>query len=203
VPPVIARVLIAAVLVLAAGCGGDDEGGSAPATRPVVGALKEGGHTLVIRHAKADANINQQEKLRSCAFQRNLTEAGREQSRAIGEGVRRLAIPIGEVRASPLCRGRDTARLAFGRATLDRDLISPGVIGTEADDRRRSRALRRLAERPPSKTENTVLVTHTGNIGSALREETVQEGETLVYASGAKLVGRVRAEEWERLAGGG
>jgi phosphohistidine phosphatase SixA len=196
---VVARVLIAALLVLA-GCGGDDEEPEA-AQRPIVAALQKGGLTLVLRHATADAEINRQELLRSCALQRNLTQAGREQAREIGKGIRALRIPIGDVRASPLCRGRDTARLAFGRVTLDRKLVSPGVIGTEADDERRADALRALADRPPTAGENTVLVTHTGNIGAAFGEETVQEGELLAYGRGGRLVGRVRAEEWGELAG--
>jgi phosphohistidine phosphatase SixA len=195
---VLARVLLAAVLLLA-GCGDGDAGTSSTSSDPRVAALQRGGLTLVIRHAPADAEINRQERLSSCALQRNLTVAGREQARAIGRGARALGIPIGEVRASPLCRARDTARLAFGRVTSDRDLVSPGVIGTEADDRRRARALRALAERPPD-GETTVLVTHTGNIGAAFGEETVQEGETLLYGPGARLVGRVEADEWTRLA---
>jgi phosphohistidine phosphatase SixA len=198
----IARVLIAALLLLA-GCGGDDEEqpSATPTPEPVVAALQKGGLTLVVRHSIADAEINRQELLRSCAFQRNLTEAGREQARAIGEGVRALEVPIGEVRTSPMCRTRDTAELAFGRATDDRDLISPGVIGTEADDMRRAEALRGFVEQPPPEGENTVLVTHTGNIGAALGEETVAEGEMLLYGAGGELVGRVKAEEWAELAG--
>jgi hypothetical protein len=47
-----------------------------------------------------------------------------------------------------------------------------------------------------------LLVTHTGNIGSAFGEETVQEGETLVFGPGAKLLGTVKAEEWAELSGG-
>jgi phosphohistidine phosphatase SixA len=191
---VIARVLALAALALVAGCGGDDED-------PLASELREGGHVLVIRHATADAEINRQELLRSCLLQRNLTEAGRAQSREIGEGVRALQIPIGDVRSSPMCRTRDTARLAFGRATLDRNLLSPGVIGTAADDERRARAMRAMVEDLPPAGENTVLVTHTGNIGSALGEETVAEGETLVYGEGAELVGRVPAEQWAELEG--
>lgn len=178
--------------LLAAGCGGADE----PA---VLTALKAGGHTLVVRHAIADAEINRQEKLSSCTLQRNLTEAGEEQAKAIGAGMRALEIPIGDVRASPMCRTRDTARLAFGRVTADRDLISPGVVGTEADDERRARALRERVQSPPPADENVVLVTHTGNIGAALGEETVQEGETLVLGEGGRIVGRVRAEQWAEL----
>jgi phosphohistidine phosphatase SixA len=191
---VVARALTLVALVLVAGCG--DE----PAD-PLVQELREGGHVLVIRHATADAEISRQERLRSCLLQRNLTEAGREQARAIGEGVRELEIPIGDVRSSPMCRTRDTARLAFGRVTLDQDLVSPGVIGTEADDRRRAEAMRTMVEDLPPAGENTVLVTHTGNIGSALGEETVAEGETLVYGEGAELVGRVPAERWAELKG--
>ena len=191
-----------ACALLVAGCGDDDEAQPADATPPVVRTLEKGGTTIVIRHAKADNEIARQEKLSSCALQRNLTVAGKEQARAIGEGIRALNIPIGDVRASPLCRARDTARLAFDRVTLDRDLISPGVIGTEADDMRRAAALKALAAKPPEDGKNTVLVTHTGNIGSAFGEETVAEGEALVYGEGGELVGRVTAEEWAELAGG-
>ncbi len=199
VPRVIVVVLTVALLLMA-GCGGEER--QPPAREePIVRALREGGLTLVVRHAPADAEINRQELLRSCAYQRNLTVAGREQARAIGRAIRALRVPIGEVRASPLCRARDTARLIFGRVELDRDLVSPGVIGTEADDVRRARRLRELARRPPAKGRNTALVTHTGNIGAALREQTVQEGEMLLYGPGARLVGRVRAEQWADLAG--
>lgn len=200
VTPVVVRLVLIA-LVLTVGCGGEQERRAA-SPGPVVAALQRGGHTLVVRHAIADARINEQELLRSCAYQRNLTEAGRDQARAIGRGIRALRIPVGDVRASPLCRSRDTARIAFGRTTADRDLVSPGVVGTEADDRRRARRLRTIVERGAATDANTVLVTHTGNIGAAFGEETVQEGEVLVYGRGARLVGRVRAEEWAGLAAG-
>jgi broad specificity phosphatase PhoE len=195
-----ARLLVLAALALVAGCG-DDEPAAPPQQEPIVRALREGGHVLVIRHAKTDAEINRQELLRSCRLQRNLTEDGRAQARQIGEAIRALRIPVGEVRSSPMCRTRDTARLAFGDVTLDRDLVSPGVIGTAADDERRAEALRAMVEDVPPAGENTVLVTHTGNIGAALGE-TVDEGEVLVYGKGAELVGRIPAEQWADLVRG-
>jgi broad specificity phosphatase PhoE len=198
---VIARVLLLAALAIVAGCGGDDERAAPPAQDPIVRTLREGGHVLVMRHAKTESTTDRQEFLRSCELQRNVSEEGRAQAREIGEAIRALRIPIGEVRSSPMCRTRDTARLAFGDVTLDRDLVSPGVIGTAAGDERRAQAMRALVEDPPPAGENTVLVTHTGNIGAALGEAAVAEGEILVYGEGGELVGRVPPERWAELVG--
>jgi broad specificity phosphatase PhoE len=196
----VAVLLTSLATLVVAGCGGDDGKPSASATEPIVRTLRAGGLTLLMRHALTDAAINQQELLRSCASQRNLTIAGREQARAVGRAIRRLRIPIGQVRASPLCRTRDTARLAFGRATTDRMLVSAGVVGTAADDARRGRALRALVRRPPPAGENTVLVTHSPNIRAASGYETVAEGEILVLGAGGRTIGRVKAEQWPALA---
>jgi phosphohistidine phosphatase SixA len=185
-------LLHACLAALLLGCGGDEP--AAPAPPPLVGELRQGGHVLVLRHALTDTRIEQQESLRSCALQRNLSTAGREQSRAIGAAIRELGIPIGDVRASPMCRTRDTAQLAFGRASLDRRLVTSGMIGTPADDERRARILRELVSRAPPGGANTVLVTHTSNIGDGLGEN-VGEGEMLAYRDG-RLVGRMKPDEW-------
>jgi broad specificity phosphatase PhoE len=149
-----------------------------------------------MRHATADSKTDRQEFLRSCALQRNLTEAGREQARTIGEALRSLDVPVGEVRASPMCRTRETAELAFGQAQVDRSLVSPGVIGTLAGDERRAERLRGLVREPVAPGTNTVLVTHTGNIGAL--GHSVGEGELLLYDRG-RLAGRVKPEEWPDL----
>jgi broad specificity phosphatase PhoE len=186
------KSLHALLAVLVLGCGGDGETG--PRQPPLVGELQRGGLVLVVRHSTTDTRIENQEFLRSCALQRNLSRAGREQARAIGASIRELEIPIGDVLASPMCRTRDTARLAFGAAALDRRLLSLGMEATERDDARRVRALRRLVSRAPPDGTNTVLVTHTGNIGRALGESAA-EGEFLAYREG-RLVGRMKADDW-------
>ena len=47
-----------------------------------------------------------------------LNDAGRAQARSIGESRRALELPLGDVLASGYCRTRQTAELAFGRATI-------------------------------------------------------------------------------------
>jgi broad specificity phosphatase PhoE len=178
---------IALAIVMSA-CGGGDA---------LVGDLRDGGYVLVFRHTATETRIDEQESLRSCSRQRNLSADGRAQAREIGEAIRGLEIPIGDVRASPMCRTRDTAELAFGRVTTDRRLISPGVIGTVEDDDRRARQLRELVDTPPPEGTNTIIVTHTGTIGAAL-DESLDEGEMLAYEDG-RLAGRVKPDEWASL----
>ena len=74
-----------------------------------------------------------------CATQRNLTDKGRAEARALGEHVKRLKIPIGEVLASPFCRTMETARLAFGKARATND-VRGGPLS--ADDPKRYEPLR-------------------------------------------------------------
>ena len=72
---------------------------------------------LVIRHAATDYSKLDEEPvdLADCRTQRNLSAQGRSDARGIGRGVRRLKARVGKVLASPFCRTRDTARLAFSR----------------------------------------------------------------------------------------
>ncbi len=168
-------------------------GGGGGGEPRLVGEMREGGLVLVMRHAKTESTTPPSESLRSCDQQRNLSPEGREQARAIGEAMREQEIPVGEVRSSPMCRTRDTARLAFDRLEVDQDLVSPGVVGKIEDDDRRIAALREMVREAPPEGTNTVLVTHTGNIGGAF-DESVDEGEILAYDRG-RLLGTITSEE--------
>ena len=86
--------------------------------------LREGGYVLFLRHTSTDfsQDDSRMKSFEDCATQRNLTDQGRAEARALGEHVKRLKIPIGEVLASPFCRTMEAARLAFGKARATNDV---------------------------------------------------------------------------------
>jgi phosphohistidine phosphatase SixA len=206
----VAVVVAAALFAIAVGCG--DEDGDAPDTRPEDGPaagassvpverLREGGYVVAFRHAATDSGMDTTDDLRDCSRQRNLNAEGRQQSREIGRAFERLAVPVGRVLASPFCRTRDTARIAFGRVRASRALLSVEFFASPREGRRKG--LRRLLKAEPPAGTNTVLVSH----GSAISEATErdpEEGEAVIVEPGRgrrgfAVVTVVRAGDWGRL----
>jgi phosphohistidine phosphatase SixA len=199
---------VAAVAVLASGwgCGGDDDesAADAPAARAPdlpVDKLQEGGYVVVFRHAATDTGMDTTEDLSDCSRQRNLNGEGRRQSREIGQAFERLDIPVGRVLASPFCRTRDTARLAFGRVQPSRALLSVEFFASPREARRKG--LKQLLEAEPPDGTNTVLVSHGSAIFEAMEREP-EEGDAVIVDPGEgkrgfAVVAAVTAGEWARL----
>ena len=75
-------------------------------------AVAAGGHLVLLRHALAPGTGDPQNfRLDDCATQRNLSDEGRDQARAIGAAFRRRDIAVGGVLSSQWCRCLETARL--------------------------------------------------------------------------------------------
>ena len=88
--------------------------------------LRRGGVVLLLRHALAPGTFDPPEfRVDDCRTQRNLSEEGRGQARAIGRWFDARSLRPAAVRSSPWCRCVDTATLAFGRADVDPALGSP------------------------------------------------------------------------------
>jgi phosphohistidine phosphatase SixA len=74
--------------------------------------LKQDGRVALVRHADAPgAGDPPGWRIGDCRTQRNLSERGRAQARALGERFRAQAVPVGKVVSSQWCRTIETARL--------------------------------------------------------------------------------------------
>jgi phosphohistidine phosphatase SixA len=168
----------------------------------LVGALREGGYVLFIRHTSTDFTQNdaRMTSFEDCANQRNLTDKGRAEARAVGEHVKRLRIPIGEVLASPFCRTMETARLAFGRAEALQEARGGPA---QTDDPERYAGLRKLLSQPVAKGSNRVISSHGNPFHALAGLPHLAEGEIAVVEpqgdSRFRVVSRIRLEDWPRL----
>ena len=167
----------------------------------LIRALQQGGYVIFFRHGatyRSQLDTDQQ-NLEICATQRNLNEAGQAQAEAIGTAFQTGQIPVGAVLASPYCRTRQTAELAFGRVELSEELINPFSKEDEAEVSRLGEQLRRLLSVPPPAGQNTILVGHTPNLQAAT-DLSIVEGEAAVFApdgaGGFSLIGRVLPDQW-------
>jgi phosphohistidine phosphatase SixA len=172
--------------------------GAEPPTAATVDLLRAGGYILYFRHAATDFSQNDAKmtSFEDCATQRNLTDRGRAEARAIGDAIRALAIPIGKVRASPFCRTVETAKLAFGRAEP-----TSAVRGGPArpEDPARYAALRSLLGQAPAPGTNDVIVSHGNPFHAVAGPPYLAEGEAAVIqpsGEGFRVVARIRVDEW-------
>lgn len=163
--------------------------------------LREGGYVLYLRHTSTDfsQNDSRMTSFEDCTTQRNLTDRGRDEARTLGEHVKRLKIPIGEVLASPFCRTLETARLAFGKASATND-VRGGPAST--DDPKRYEKLRKLLAARPSPGTNLVISSHGNPFHAVAGPPYLAEGEIAVVQpeSGGRfrVLARLRLDDWLR-----
>ena len=139
---------------------------------------------VLFRHADAPGTGDPAAfRLGECSTQRNLSERGRAQSRALGERFRSRGITVGAVLSSQWCRTRETAELAFPGRVQDEPAFNSFFREEDAQARRQTEAARaRLAAwRGPGVL---VVVTHQVNI-TALTQVFPASGEGIVVRSAA------------------
>ena len=191
-----------ALLLCCHGAGAAEGEADTLAGRPLLSALKTGGLILYFRHASTDFGQNDEQMTgyEDCARQRNLTERGRNEARAIGTAIARLGLPIGEVLASPFCRTMETARLIFGRATASAAVRGGPASGGATE---RYAALRALLSSPPPAGTDLVIVSHGNPFHAVASEVYLAEGEAAVIrplgAAGFRIVARIPKDGWGTL----
>lgn len=159
-------------------------------------ALRAGGHVALVRHASAPGTGDPENfRLDDCATQRNLSAAGRDEARAIGEAIRERGVRVDAVHSSQWCRCLETARqLDLGPVTAMAALNS--FFNRRQREQPQLAALRAWltqAQAAPSGGA-AVLVTHQVVI-TALSGVFPRSGEIVVGAAqadgGFRLVGRI------------
>ena len=106
-------------------------------------ALRQGGHVIVFRHGAThqDQADTDPLNLANVAKQRQLNDQGRELARAIGEAMRKLKIPVGQVITSMFNRAVETGTLlGFGAVTTTADVTEGGLVVTPIENNRRTAA---------------------------------------------------------------
>jgi broad specificity phosphatase PhoE len=159
-------------------------------------ALRAGGHVALIRHASTEPGLGDPPgyRLDDCATQRNLSAAGREEARRLGERLRREGVRVAKVYTSPWCRCRDTAREAFGRGD-DWEALASFFDDRSLEASRTKRVRNRVGTYSTKRPAGTVvMVTHHVNI-LALTGLAVGTGEIVVVrpdgCCGLRVVGRI------------
>lgn len=166
--------------------------------------LQKGGFVIFFRHAATNQNHKDTDPddLENCAAQRNLTEQGRGQARAIGDAFRALTIPVGDIVSSHYCRCLDTLRIPFGHAKPSVDLTS--IVGvSEAERQRRILAIKRMLSAPTQAGKNTLLVSHRFMLhdASGLWLKEGEAGIARPLGNGRfEIVGQIAPEDWTALA---
>jgi phosphohistidine phosphatase SixA len=181
----------------------------APPQAEWINDLRLGGYVIVFRHGATysdQANTDPMSRPNASA-QRQLNEVGRAQATSTGESMRKLKIPVGLVLTSTTQRAVDTGTLlGFGEVTATADLTESGPGISPDENNRRAQALRKLVAGRPPADNNLVIVSHKPNIIDAFGKDwlDVREGEASVFepdgSGGYKLVVRIQAGEWSKLA---
>ena len=171
--------------------------------------LKKGGYVLFIRHPRTNPDQADTDPLNldNIKAQRQLSDDGRKQAKALGESFRVLGIPVEKVISSKFQRAQEAAKLlAVGEVTTSIDVSEGGLVVSTNENQRRAKALRHVLSTQPATGKNLVVVSHKPNLQDAAGKEfgDVDEGETVVFrplGNGTfKAVARVKSDAWSQWA---
>lgn len=172
----------------------------------LIAALKQGGYSIYFRHEKTDwslsDNLMNSSQRFSCdpSKMRQLSPEGRDRARKTGRAMRKSAIPVSEVIASPYCRTVETAELMeLGPVTKSNSVMNLRVAeyyGGRDAVIASAKALLSTSTRPGF---NRLIVAH-GNVAQAATPIYPDEGEAAIFKAdgmgGFRAVGRIKPNEW-------
>jgi phosphohistidine phosphatase SixA len=181
-----------------------------PTKDDVVSELKKGGYILFLRHplSNHDQADTDPLNLNNVKAQRHLTDAGRDQAKALGEAFKKLKIPVGKVLASKFYRTLETAKLLdLAEVEAIVDITEGGLVVSPNENQRRAAALRKLLGTVPMEGKNIIIISHKPNLQDAAGKEfgDLGEAEVVIFQplgdSKFKFVARVASSaKWSEWA---
>ena len=182
-----------------------------PSDQELVGALRQGGYVLFVRHPSTNPDQADTDPLNldNIRAQRQLSEEGRRQAKALGDALRALKVPVDKVIASKFQRAVEAAKLMdVGPVETSTDVTEGGLVVSPNENKRRAKALAKLLATAPAEGKNTVIVSHKPNLEDAAGKEfgDLGEAEVVIFQplgeKGFRLVRRVPSPatwaEWAR-----
>lgn len=170
-----------------------------PTAGGIIDDLRRGGYLIFVRHGDEDNKPETVTDLADCSQQSNLTEKGRRHAQQLGQAYQSLGIPIAAVYASPFCRTRETAQLAFGNATLVPELANDSFTPPVPLDAQRV-ALGRIIRTAGHAGGNVVVVAHSRSFQSASGVSKPNFAETIAFIPAAdgtvQLRGRILVDDF-------
>jgi phosphohistidine phosphatase SixA len=165
------------------------------ADEAALGALRAGGHAILMRHADAPGGGDPRGfVLGDCTTQRNLSDAGRAQAKRAGDMLKAAGVRIDRLLSSRWCRTLETARL-LGVGTVEPYAPLDSFFSDAAAGPGRTAAVAGHLQAIGARTY--LLVTHQVNI-TALTGIFPASGEMIVVKPDAAnpgrptVVGRIR-----------
>jgi len=180
--------------------------------RALVDALRSGGLTIYFRHTQTDwskiDNVNAYGDWRSCDADkiRQLSDAGRETAKAVGQAIRALGVPVSKVLSSEYCRAKETvALMELGPVETTPDIMNlrsaDYVGGRDAAVAR----IRKIFAAPVAPGGNVVIGAH-GNLIQSSTSIYPGEGGSAIFRADASAehgftpVARLDPKDWIALA---
>lgn len=175
------------------------------ATPQLLASLQRGGYVLYMRHGYTDNSRPDRVPsvdLNDCSTQRPLNDEGRELMRQVGKALRAARLPLGKVLVSPMCRTRESARLAIGDNFEVAEPLMYSANMTSDEKKPRIEALRKLLATPPAAGKNTLLLAHAPNLDDLIGFFVKPEGTVVVFAprpDGFEYLASIHPDDWKRL----
>ena len=165
----------------------------------LINGLQSGGYIIYMRHGMT--NHEQKDNTHDftdCTQQRNLSDSGRKQVKKIGQTIQALKIPIGDVLSSPYCRAKDTARITFGKFSIEPKLQF-SISKNEEESQLLGKQLKQMMFKARTEQQNAVFVGHTSNLRDGLGVWPKPEGVIVIFKKfndQLHFIGMIKTNDW-------